>query len=162
MRFAKRVGMLALAGLPATALAVGVSAPAAHAQTLPEVTIDRTGSISKAGAVTISGTFRCATGTATLVLDGLITQNASSGLFNSTLVPNPGDRKAKCDNRVHQWSSGLYLTDGTFRQGNASILATVYYGTNCQTGPGCNAAPSFTDTVRLKKGGHGHEHEHDD
>ncbi|WP_426503213.1 DUF6299 family protein [Dactylosporangium sp. McL0621] len=167
MRFAKRLSVLALAGLPATALTIGVSAPAAHAQTLPEVTINPTGSVSKTGDVTISGTFKCPTGTATLVLDGLITQHASSGLFNSMLVPNPNDRKAKCDGRVHPWSSGLYLTAGRFKAGDTTVVATGYYGNNCQTGPGCSSTPSFTQTVRLKqttppKGGHEHDHDHDD
>ncbi|GAB3843623.1 DUF6299 family protein [Dactylosporangium cerinum] len=140
MRFAKRLGTLVLAALPATALTIGVSVPAAHAaQGLPfELTVNPTGSISRTGDVTISGTFKCTTATAAL-LDGKITQRKVEGLFGFTPT---------CDRKAHTWSTGLNLTNGKFTPGDATIETTVYYRVD---GTGYTQAPPVTQKVRLKK-----------
>jgi hypothetical protein len=154
MRFAQRLGMLVLAALPATALTIGVSVPAAHAQEVPQVptlTVNPTGSfVSRTGEATISGTLECTATTTTTTsarLDATITQRKVEGLiaYVELLGPNApicGDGLT----HTYTWSIGLYPAKGKFTQGDTTIVGTVYYGYY-----GVQTPPVGPYTVRLDK-----------
>jgi Family of unknown function (DUF6299) len=133
MRFAKRLAMLVLAGLPATALTIGVSVPAAHAQELPPqlvLTVNPTGSIAPEvrlaqgkGDVTISGTYSC-TNVNLVSITGSIQQQTSRGTISGYFAYQP---VPQCNGAVNTWSTGLLVTDGRFSKGEAMTSTGADY-----------------------------------
>lgn len=167
MRFAKRLATLMLAGLPATALTLGVSAPAAHAQEAPQLTwtVDRTFSVlpevrlpaGGRGDVRITGTYTC-TNVNLISMFGSIEQSIRrkstvSGIFDYT-APSSDHPAPRCDGRAHTWRTGLRGVEpqrGRFTDGTATIFPAAapseidYCG-----GAVCGRTIPVQQTVRLR------------
>ncbi|MFF4058919.1 DUF6299 family protein [Streptomyces sp. NPDC001668] len=111
---------------PALAAAAGVAlfllaAPAlpANADPYETVTVDPVGRIAEDGTVTLSGTYRCTSGT------GPVFVSSSVGGRSSSLRYGIGGTRAVCDGVEHGWENTGKATPGALEPGEAHVEATL-------------------------------------
>ncbi|NGO13770.1 hypothetical protein G5C60_40810 [Streptomyces sp. HC44] len=108
--------VLLLAAPSATALAD----PAARADAGDMVTIDKIGRVAADGTVTLSGTYRCADGTAPVFVSSSLAQGDISYVQQSI-----GGTRAVCDGADHRWTNTGQTDPGRFKPGPARVEASV-------------------------------------
>ncbi|MBD0423716.1 hypothetical protein H0H10_31935 [Streptomyces sp. TRM S81-3] len=85
------------------------------------VTVDRTGSIATDGTITLSGTYRCLSGTNPVFVSSSLSQG--SGLTSYGI----GGTRAVCDGQEHRWvNTGRVLSSpAALKAGPAHVEATL-------------------------------------
>ncbi|MFE4593437.1 DUF6299 family protein [Streptomyces laurentii] len=116
VRLALAAGVLATA-TAATAL-TGATATAAPARSANVVSVDRQGKAAKSGEVSVSGSYRCASGGSGPVFLGstLVQQDRSVGI---------GGTRAVCDGRTHRWTHRSLVKQNSFKAGTARVEAVL-------------------------------------
>ncbi|MBQ0825235.1 DUF6299 family protein [Streptomyces tagetis] len=120
---------LLLLGLAVAAPAAPVSAAPAHpgpARPAPartasgeSVTVDPVGRLTAAGAVTLTGTYRCAGASGPVFVSASVRQDPSA------VRHGVGGTRAVCDGRDHRWQHTAHLSADALRTGAAEVRATV-------------------------------------
>lgn len=100
-----------------SAVAVSVGALSEPNET---VTVDRTGHLAADGTVTLSGTYRCLSGTGPV----LVASSVSQG--DARIRYGIGGTTAVCDGKEHRWTNSEKRTPGTLQPGGANVEATLF------------------------------------
>ena len=105
---------LLLAAPSAVAVAVGaLSAPS------DTVTVDSTGHLAADGTVTLSGTYRCLSGTGPVLVSSSLSQDGPRIRYGI------GGTAAVCDGAEHRWTNSEKRTSDTLEPGAAHVEATL-------------------------------------
>ncbi|MDR3083617.1 MAG: DUF6299 family protein [Streptomyces sp.] len=96
------------------------AAPAAGAPSGPyeQVTIDRTGHLTRHGVITLSGTYRCRKSSGPVFVSSSVSQD------NPQVRHGVGGTLAICDGASHRWTNSQW-SEGMYRRGRARVEATV-------------------------------------
>lgn len=121
----------ALGAATAAALLLLV-APSAVAVSGPydQVTVDPTGRVAADGTVSISGTYRCLSGTGPAFVSSSVSQG------DPRVRHGIGGTSAVCDGAVHPWTNSEKRTPGTLVPGDAHVEATLM-----ELSPGAGGLP---------------------
>ncbi|MWA08292.1 DUF6299 family protein [Streptomyces sp. BA2] len=98
-----------------------LTAPAADAIAAPgeTVTVDPTGRLAPDGTITLSGTYRCTSGTGPAFVSSSLTQG------DSRVRHGIGGTRAVCDGEEHDWTNTGRPSPSTLKPGTAHVEATV-------------------------------------
>ncbi|MGW6063035.1 DUF6299 family protein [Streptomyces sp. NPDC055189] len=105
--------------LAASLLLCTASAAAASAGPNESVTVNPTGRIASDGTVTLSGTYRCTSGTGPVFVSSSLAQD------NQTVRHGIGGTRATCDGQQHSWTNTGRPSPTAPRPGTVSVEATV-------------------------------------
>lgn len=98
------------------AVAVSVGALSASSET---VTVDSTGHLASDGTVTLSGTYRCLSGTGPVLVSSSVSQG------DPRIRYGIGGTAAVCDGAEHRWTNSEKRTSDTLEPGAAHVEATL-------------------------------------
>jgi hypothetical protein len=99
-----------------SAVAVSVGALSAPSET---VTVNSTGHLAADGTVTLSGTYRCLSGTGPVLVSSSVSQG------DSRIRHGIGGTAAVCDGAEHRWTNSEKRTSDTLAPGAAHVEATL-------------------------------------
>ncbi|MEU6506246.1 MULTISPECIES: DUF6299 family protein [Streptomyces] len=111
-----RPALAAALGAAALLCAAAVPAGADPAET---VTVDPTGSIAADGTVTLSGTYRCLSGTGPVLVSSSVSQS------DPRVKHGIGGSAARCDGAEHRWQNSGKVSLETLKAGAAHVQATL-------------------------------------
>ncbi|MGW3630767.1 DUF6299 family protein [Streptomyces sp. NPDC005122] len=121
---ATAAALLLLVPSAVAASAAGLSDP------YETVTVDSTGHLAADGTITLSGTYRCLTGTGPVLVSSSVWQG-DSGVRHGI-----GGTSAVCDGVAHRWTNSEKREPGTLRPGAAHVEATLM-----ELSPGAGGLP---------------------
>ncbi|MEU6674183.1 DUF6299 family protein [Streptomyces sp. NPDC046853] len=110
--------VLAASLLLCAAPAAAASTPAAAGPN-ESVTVNPTGRIASDGTVTLSGTYRCTSGTGPVFVSSSMAQD------NPRVRHSIGGTRATCDGKPHAWTNTGRPSLSTPRPGTVNVEATV-------------------------------------
>ncbi|MET8286083.1 MULTISPECIES: DUF6299 family protein [Streptomyces] len=94
------------------------------------VTVDDIGHLAADGTITLSGTYRCPTGTGPVFVSSSVWQG------DSRVRHGIGGTLAVCDGVAHRWTNSEKREPGTLRPGAAQVEATLM-----ELSPGAGGLP---------------------
>ncbi|MET7700047.1 DUF6299 family protein [Streptomyces sp. NPDC005485] len=114
----RQVSQAFVAATGAALLLLTSSAVAHSAPYEEEVTVDPTGTVTSDGTITLSGTYRCLSGTGPVFVSSSVSQG------DPRVRHGIGGTSALCDGAEHRWSNSETRKDA-FTPGAAHVEATV-------------------------------------
>jgi hypothetical protein len=84
-----------------------------------EVTVDPAGHVAADGTITLSGTYRCLSGTGPVLVSSSVSQS------DPRVRHGIGGTSAVCDGVEHRWTNSEKRAPGTVTPGNAHVEATL-------------------------------------
>ncbi|MCZ4099716.1 hypothetical protein C8250_002605 [Streptomyces sp. So13.3] len=108
-----------LGAVASAALLLLLNVPMASADPSEVVTVDPTGSLAADGTITLSGTYRCASGQNPVFVSSSVSQGDTRVRYGI------GGTNAVCDQTEHRWVNSEKLARGTVTAGAVRVEATV-------------------------------------
>ncbi|MCM2423857.1 DUF6299 family protein [Streptomyces sp. RKAG293] len=108
-----------LGAVASASLLLLLNVPTASADPSEVMTVDSTGSLAADGTVTLSGTYRCASGQNPVFVSSSMSQGDTGVRYGI------GGSNAVCDHAEHRWTNSATLAPGTVKVGAVRVEATV-------------------------------------
>ncbi|MFI9102977.1 DUF6299 family protein [Streptomyces fildesensis] len=108
-----------LGAVASAALLLLLNVPMASADPSEVVTVDPTGSVAADGTVTLSGTYRCASGRNPVFVSSSVAKGDTGVRYGI------GGTNAVCDHADHRWTNSAKLAPGSITGGTVRVQATV-------------------------------------